>query len=469
MGCHRIARVGLAASLATCGCFAPSRDAHAGDPSDVTALQQELATTQDELAKTKSELQATKDTLNVLKQQVEALVAAAPSAASPGLAPGTTARLAPVNADNPAISFVVDTTARSNTHGNGGEPLEGGDGFALRSGELFLSAPIDPFLRGFATINGNTTQGFDIEEAAVVTTALPFNFTVKGGRYFADVGRLSHWHDEALPFVDRPPSLDRIIGGESRAEGVEVSWLAPTEQFIQITGGIYNSIGQQVGTELTNTFGVGSWSELTYLAHPTTYFDLTDTLNVEVGGTYFGVPKDHDRNLYGVDVTFRHQPGTSGFYQGTTIGIEWLWNRERFANQKPLFNGAGAPLLTDPTLPFNPIINPQLFGSQLNHRQGGYVYFESFFGRRFSAGLRFDYSETPSDLVNTSLLYLAPLSPNPDQIRTYSLFVTWMPSEFHRLRLQLDQIVARGEPDDQRVTLQWTAFMGSHSHGFTTR
>jgi outer membrane receptor protein involved in Fe transport len=97
------------------------------------------------------------------------------------------------------------------------------------------------------------------------------------------------------------------------------------------------------------------------------------------------------------------------------------------------------------------------------------VYFESFFGRRFSAGLRFDYSEAPADIVNTSVLYLAPLSANPDQIRTYSLFVTWMPSEFHRLRLQLDQVVARDQPDDQRITLQWTAFLGSHSHGFTTR
>ncbi|HKE10874.1 MAG TPA: hypothetical protein VKE73_04825 [Myxococcota bacterium] len=466
---HRIARVGLVAGLATCACFAPGLEAHAADPSDVNALQQQLTATQDELAKTKTELQETKDTLKALKQRVEDLAASAPAPASPLLAPGVTARLAPVNADNPAISFVVDTTARTNTHGDGGNPVDGGNGFALRSGELFISAPIDPFLRGYATINGNTTQGFDIEEAAVVTTALPWNLTVKGGRYFADVGRLSHWHDEALPFVDRPPSLNRIIGGESRAEGVEVSWLAPTEHFIQITGGVYNSIGEQAGTQLTNIVGVGSYSELTYLVHPSTYFDLTDTFNVEVGGTYFGVPKDHDRHLYGVDVTFRHQPGTSGFYQGTTLGVEWLWNNERFANQTPLFNATGAPLLTDPTLPFNALTNPQLFGSRLNARQGGYAYFESFFGRRFSAGFRFDYSEAPSDNVNTSLLYLAPLSPNPDQIVTYSWFLTWMPSEFHRLRLQLDQIVARGEPDDQRITLQWTAFLGSHSHGFTTR
>jgi hypothetical protein len=466
---HRIARAGLMAGFAMCACLAQGLEAHAADPSDVNALQQQLNATQDELTKTKAELQETKDTLTALKQRVEDLAAAAPAPASPLLAPGTTARLAPVNADNPAISFVVDTTARSNTHGDGGNPVNGGDGFALRSGELFISAPIDPFLRGYATINGNTTQAFDIEEAAVVTTALPWNLTVKAGRYFADVGRLSHWHDEALPFVDRPPSLDRIIGGESRAEGVEVSWLAPTEQFIQITGGVYNSIGEQVGTQLNNTVGVGSYSELTYLVHPSTYFDLTDTFNVEVGGTYFGVPKDHNRHLYGVDVTFRHQPGTSGFYQGTTLGVEWLWNNERFANQTPLFNTAGAPLLTDPTLPFNALTNPQLFGSRLNVREGGYAYFESFFGRRFSAGFRFDYSEAPADNVNTSLLYLAPLSPNPDQIVTYSWFLTWMPSEFHRLRLQLDQIVARGEPDDQRITLQWTAFLGSHSHGFTTR
>jgi hypothetical protein len=49
-----------------------------------------------------------------------------------------------------------------------------------------------------------------------------------------------------------------------------------------------------------------------------------------------------------------------------------------------------------------------------------------------------------------------------------SAFVTWQPSEFQRLRFQFDNIGTTGQ-NNQRFTLQWTAFIGSHSHGFAAR
>jgi hypothetical protein len=370
-----------------------------------------------------------------------------------------------VNADNPAVSFVVDVKGRSNTHG--GE----GAGFALGSGELFLSAPIDPFLRGYASIHGSTEEGFDIEEAALVTTSLPWNLRVKGGRFFADVGRLSHWHEEALPFVDRPPSLDRLIGGESGAEGVEVSWLAPFGPYLEVTGGLYNSIGserREDGMDLF--FGKRSFSELTYLVRPSTYVDVTDTLNVEVGGTFAAVPQDERRLLYGVDVTLRHQPGTSGFYQGTTIGAEWLWNDEKFRVEQAQVDESGVLLFETPDDPSS----PNLFETtdRRFRRNGGYAYVESFFARRFSGGLRFDFSQAlRDDPLDTSVRYAdaSELPSSRDGSETlYSAFLTWKPSEFQRLRLQGDQVVRPGR-NDQRITLQWTAFLGSHAHGFDVR
>ena len=334
-----------------------------------------------------------------------------------------------MNADNPAISFVVDTLVQYEREGSGWD-------FQLQEAELFLSAPIDPFLRGYAAIVGSSEEGFDIEEAALVTTALPWNLTVKGGRFFADVGRFPHWHVEQLPFVDRPPSIERLIPGESRAEGVEVTWLAPIEHYFRVTSGIYNSIGEQ--DELPPLFESGgkrAFDELTWLVHPSTYFDLTDTLNLEVGGTFFTVAQHGARYLYGVDVTLRHQPGTSEFYQGFVLGSEWLWNNQKFQD----FDDTGAALPT---------------GQRFKHN-GGYVYLETFLGRQYSVGARFDYAEEPIDPI--------------DRQRTWSAFATWFPSEFQRLRFQFDHIdVADGE-NDQRFTLQWTAFLGSHSHGFANR
>jgi hypothetical protein len=398
----------------------------------------EISKLQSELASTRSELSETKALLAALAQKVDSLAraeAAAPAQAGP---PGQTARIAPVNADNPAISFVVDGKGIANTNSADGV------GYALGTAELFLAAPIDPFLRGYASINGTTDQGFDVEEAALVTTALPYNLTVKGGRFFADFGRFPHWHDEALPFVDRPPSIDRLIGGESGSEGVEVSWLAPIEHYFEVTAGLYDTVGADHLEDLNENgfFGRRDFSELTVLAHPHTYFDLTDTLNLEVGGTWFGVPQDRERSLYGADVTLRHQPGTSGAYQGFVIGSEWYWGQQQLFEDVVLDDG------TIVTLSHRP------------NRKGGYAYLEAFFARRYSAGARFDYSESPEDLVD--------LRHARDLARTGSAFVTWMPSEFQRLRFQFDTTWG-DQPTNQRYTLQWTAFIGSHSHGFAQR
>jgi hypothetical protein len=399
-----------------------------------------------EVEQLREELAATRATLEALSKRVEAMEAA-PQAPAPAQAPAAaaslpaapsaeTARLAPVNADNPAISFVVDTELSTDTQ-DSWESIGYANGvdFSLQNGELFISAPIDPFARGYASINGTSDEGFNIEEAAIVTTALPWNFTVKGGRFFADVGRLPHWHNEALPFVNRPPSIERIIGGESISEGAEVSWLAPIEHFVQLTGGVYNTLGAE-NTEGVNEdgfFGRRDFSELSVLGRAQTYFDLTDSLNVELGGSWVGVPHENERNLWGADVTLRHQPGTGGFYQGLVWGSEWLWNRQRFTERDD---------------------DGVVVARTRDHRQGGYTYAEAFFGRRFSAGARFDYSEA--------------IDGDPDLAKTVSPFITWMPSEFQRLRLQFDDTWG-DEQTNQRFTLQWTAFIGSHSHGFAQR
>ncbi len=407
-------------ALALAACLVSARAL--GAESEVAHLRSELEATKADLGETRAALARTMQLVDELARKVDDVASRAPAETEVRPPPSdATARLPPVNANNPAISFVVDAKARSNTQGDDGV------GFLLGSAELFISAPIDPYLRGYASINATSDESFDVEEAALVTTALPMNLTVKGGRFFADVGRFPHWHDEALPFVERPQSIARIFGGETRAEGVETSWLAPIDQFVELTAGVYNSIGESPeGFE--SLVGQPSYSELTYLVRPHTYVDLGDTLNVEFGGTYFAAPSETRRRLYGVDVTLRHQPGTSAFYQGTVAGSEWYWNDQ-------IFLDAGG-------------------GSSRFHRNGGYAYFESFFGRAFSGGLLFDHAE---DIAGETA-----------RADTYSGFVTWKPSEFQRLRFQLDGIDQAG-PNDVRFWLQWTAFIGSHSHGFANR
>src|SRR2546425_566426 len=70
---------------------------------------------------------------------------------------------------NPAIGLIVDTV------GSYGSKTRGD--FELRAAELGISASVDPFARGYAIITGSNQGGFDVEEAAIVTTSLPYNLT----------------------------------------------------------------------------------------------------------------------------------------------------------------------------------------------------------------------------------------------------------------------------------------------------
>ena len=66
---------------------------------------------------------------------------------------------------NPAIGLIIDTV------GSYGSKTRGD--FELRAAELGVSASVDPFARGYAIITGSNQGGFDVEEAAIVTTSLP--------------------------------------------------------------------------------------------------------------------------------------------------------------------------------------------------------------------------------------------------------------------------------------------------------
>ncbi len=136
---------------------------------------------------------------------------------------------------NPSMGFVLDASVdhRSKAGGN----------FNFRSAELGIAASVDPFARMYGFFNGSS-DGVEVDEAAAVTTSLPWNLTAKGGRFLADFGRLAKTHAHELPFVNEPLSVQRMVGGETQADGVEVNYLFPTPFFLRATFGGYNKLGE---------------------------------------------------------------------------------------------------------------------------------------------------------------------------------------------------------------------------------
>ena len=331
---------------------------------------------------------------------------------------------------NPSIGMVLDSTIEQRN--------QGGGNFNFRAAEFGFAASVDPFARAYSFVTGSK-DGFEVEEAAAITSSLPWNLTAKGGRFFADFGRFAKVHDHELPFVNRPLSMDRVIG-ESQADGVELAYLFPTPFFLRATVGGYNKIGAD--NERVDNSKSRAWSRFTYLGRLNSYFDLTDNHSVEVGASMAytpsvrlpGDPVGGERTLNGVDVTYRYQPLSSAVYQGVTWGSELFVNNERIP-----FEDSGA--------------------TKRRQSIGGYSYAELKLNKSWSTGFLFDY---------------APSIEKPGlKTMGYSPYVTWNLSEFNRLRFQFthadDHVRQDKSERGNQFFLQWTTVIGAHTHGFLGR
>jgi len=325
---------------------------------------------------------------------------------------------------NPAIGFVIDSV--------GSYSDKQGANFEFRSGEIGISASVDPFVRAYAILNG-TQNSFDVEEAAIVTTSLPYNLALKGGRFFADFGRLSKFHDHDLPFVNRPHVLDEYVDGESQADGLEASWLVPIPHYLTLTAGAYNKIGAD-NDRVSNTVP-RNFSEFTYLGRAATFLPLNDAHSIDLGlsGGFTPVVKEDQGNmriLSGVDLTYRYTPLAEAAYRGLVWGTEVLLNSE----DRPV----------DGT------------SSVFRHRNavGLYSYLEPRLTRRFYPGFLFEFVQD--------------INPGVDDTLAYSPYLTVWASEFQRLRLQYTRLEAPAQHENQ-FFLQWTVILGSHVHSFKDR
>ena len=91
------------------------------------------------------------------------------------------------------------------------------------------------------------------------TTALPDGFTGKVGRFFSGFGYLNEVHAHAWDFVDQPLVYQAMFGGQSRQEGVQVKWLAPTDLFVEFGAEVGN------GDSYPSTRGAGNGLNATTL------------------------------------------------------------------------------------------------------------------------------------------------------------------------------------------------------------
>src|SRR5438477_555629 len=277
----------------------------AQDANQAEKINQQLKEMQEKFDKLVREQQAQ---IDALKKQIEASKTNAPAA------PATPEQLRELNQKvdsvvqaqtktrlsefNPSIGLVGETvfSYRSKDSDQTGSDRPGGFDIFQRSVELNVAGSVDPFAKGYAVINATADSAtgeatLSVEEAALQTTALPWNLELKAGRFFGEFGRLGYIHDHELPFVNRPLVLDQFIGGESKTDGLQVNWLLPVPHYVSLTGGV----GDQFGDDPNNPGNFRHFSEVNGFGRLSTYFGLTPDWQLETGISGLINPKTEDR------------------------------------------------------------------------------------------------------------------------------------------------------------------------------
>jgi hypothetical protein len=420
---------------------------------NVEAQAPSLATLQQELQETQRLLISLQSKLAAQEAQIQALQGAKEVKASEVVqVPSGDRPLAKKGfLDQIQIGAAIEGVAgyRSESRARTGGDRPGGADVFIRSAEITAQGSIDPFTKGYLVMNatdgGDGEADLGIEEAALVTTALPYNLGARVGRFFGDFGRLASRHQHELPFVERPLVLEDYVGGESKTDGVEFSYLLPIEHYVNLSLGV----GNQFGEEQSQAGDFRNFSELTYFGRLGSYVDLSESLNAEFGLSGIFTPDSDGRGdlpetrrvVGGLDLTLRYQPLDATRYQGIEWGSELLLNDSRygeFVEEGDVSRIAGS-------------------GESLESI-GLYSYLAAKLEKEWTAGFLFDYVESSAT--------------RGEETYRYSPYLTWNVSEFQLWRLQYsftDRSSESGQADEDAVLLQWAYVLGPHSHGFRQR
>lgn len=463
----------LTAGLAV-ACGMPLSAAAAGD--------RDLAQIRDQIQQMKESYEARIQALEKRLQEAEIKVAQPqvqpPAQPQPAATPAFANAQTGSNAFNPATALILGGTYANFSQdtmqykqqgfmpgGEGSGP--GRRSFNLGESELTLSANIDPRFAGrltFALAGDNTVS---VEEAFVKTQGLDNGFNLKGGRFLSSIGYLNVQHAHAWDFVDAPLAYKTFLGGQYKADGLQIKWLAPTDRFLEF--GLEAGNGAAFPGNDRNRNGVGSAAAFAHVGD-----DIGDSASWRAGLSYLKSGSanrtytDTDRNGTAVTNAFN---GHSGIWIADAI-YKWAPNGNstvrNFKLQGEYFRRNETGSLTYDTLAQS---LGTASGNYSSAQSGWYLQGVYQFLPGWRTGLRFDklYSGSPRiGLVDSGTLAAADFqrlaSYHPSRA---SVMLDYSFSEFSRFRVQLAREKSGPGMVDNQIFLQYIMSLGAHgAHSF---
>lgn len=462
----------LIAAAAACAFAAP-----------VLAQEAELAKIREEIKQMKEGYEQRIQALEKRLQEAEAKAGKAEASATKAetAAVAASSRPASESAFNPAISLILQgTLARTSRDPNtfqitgfapsGGEVGPPKRSFGLSETELTFTANIDPYFRGVAIAALTPENEVEVEEAYFRTLALPWGFTLKGGRFFSGIGYQNEIHQHAWDFQDAPLPYKAFLAGRLRQDGVQLKWIAPTDLFVEL-GAEFSSGDQFPGSD-RNKNGVGgasvfghlggdigaSYAWRTGLSYVRTSpqnrgYEDVDSLGNAVTNSFTGRAR-----LWIADAVLKWAPNGNATYNNFKLQAEYFRFRQ------------------DGSLTYDDSAGSALFGAVADSfktdQSGWYAQGTWQFMPRWRVGYRYDklrYGTVDNGIVNNGL---GPTAADFPVLANYSpsrntLMLDFSPTDFSRFRLQFARDQSRLGATDNQILLQYIHSLGAHgAHKF---
>jgi len=347
---------------------------------------------------------------SVLLRQLEQELAVQTDAVTPAPPPRTS------GSTNPDISALGDVRALYRT------PAERHFDFEFHEAEFAFKSVVDPYARAefYLSLAPDPVDGSfsaEIEEAYLVSLALPLGLQLKAGQFRSAFGRINPIHPHALPFISMPDVYTAYLGEEGLKDaGVSVSWLVPNPL------DFYQELTFEFTTGPTKnpSFSRSETDHFLYLGHLKNFWDLTENATLELGFSGAAGPNDSSGTtlLGGIDCTYKWKPLRENTYQSFVLQAE------------AIFSNKG-----DPSGPDVRSWGAYLLGSyQLDQRL-------------FLTG-RFDYSNLPDNAAFVS--------------RSYSGTLGWLATEFQKLEIEFRRTTSNVLPASNEITLRSIFIIGTH-------
>lgn len=296
-------------------------------------------------------------------------------------------------------------------------------GLHVQALELSLASAIDPYFRFNGTL-AVSDHGFELEEGYVSTDGLGHNVIVRAGQFLSRFGRIAGTHPHQWRFVDQTMLVGRIFGGEGpRAPGLEASYLTPLPWFVEATLAVNEASGEEAALSFLadGDFELDHPGRLMWTATVDQFFDLSDNWSLLMGGSYVrgpnGVGDPFKTRIAAIDGFLKYRPISRASYTEFTVQGEYA-HRRRWQG-----------------------------GDKLGD-QNGYLELGLRFARRLSGAVRQEFGTAELGRDGAAAAAALDRDWNSTRQRTAAV-MTFSPTEFSRLRLQLGADYAAWLPDSQ--------------------